>query len=225
MPGYFSVTPASVRYDDRLTLLGIILYGEVTALSNKRGYCSASNQYFANLYKKDPKWISKVLNQLAQAGHIHIDLNTEDNITVRRMYPITQHLPIVENMGGVVEKEEGGSSKTSPGGRRKLHPNNTRNNTTRNNTTASDSFAEFWAIYPRKVSKQSALKAWSKIEITPTLLEEILNSVRAHSSTPQWTKDGGQFIPHPATFINGRRWEDEVKSTPAKAHAGKYDNL
>ena len=49
-PSYFAVIPANVRYDSRLSANEKLLYGEITALANKDGYCWASNAYFAELY-------------------------------------------------------------------------------------------------------------------------------------------------------------------------------
>ena len=46
-----------------------------------------------------------------------------------------------------------------------------------------------------------------------TDLKTILNAVKAQRESPQWTRDGGQFIPHPATWLNQERWEDEVQSS------------
>ena len=69
-------------------------------------------------------------------------------------------------------------------------------------------FAEFWSAYPRKVSKAAAQKAWAKLN-PGALLPELLAALERQKAGDDWSKDGGRFIPHPATWINGRRWEDE----------------
>ena len=75
----------------------------------------------------------------------------------------------------------------------------------------SADFLKFWDSYPRKIGKGKAWDSWRKIRPDDSLSEKILASVVQHKETdPQWTKDGGQFIPHPATFLNQARWEDEV---------------
>ena len=72
-----------------------------------------------------------------------------------------------------------------------------------------DTFAAFWKAYPRKVAKEDALRAWKKLSPTTKLADEIIAAVRRQSGWEQWTKDAGTYIPHPATWLNGRRWEDE----------------
>ena len=71
---------------------------------------------------------------------------------------------------------------------------------------ASD-FSAFWAAYPRKVGKAAAEKAFLKVEAQ---LHTLLDAVEAQKRSPQWTRDRGQFIPYPATWLNQRRWEDET---------------
>ena len=70
---------------------------------------------------------------------------------------------------------------------------------------AQDRFAEFWQAYPRKVAKADAEKAWRKVAGEA---DAILAGLRRFAGCEQWAKDGGQFIPYPATWLNGRRWED-----------------
>jgi len=72
------------------------------------------------------------------------------------------------------------------------------------------SFEKFWSEYPRKVNKGKTRGIWKKINPNAELLEKILNSLRAYKKTDQWTKDGGQYIPYPTTWLNGGRWEDEL---------------
>lgn len=75
-----------------------------------------------------------------------------------------------------------------------------------------DHFAQFWTVYPRKIGKGAALRAWAKIKPDEVLSPRIIQSVSEHLSDPQWKKDGGRFIPHPATYLNQARWEDEIQT-------------
>ena len=80
-------------------------------------------------------------------------------------------------------------------------------------------FDQFWSRYPRKVAKKAAAKAWERLAPNNGLIEAILTSLMVQSGSEAWGREGGQFIPHPATWLNGRRWEDEV--APAAVHLPK----
>lgn len=69
-------------------------------------------------------------------------------------------------------------------------------------------FEAFWAAYPRKTAKDNAAKAFAKLRPDDRLLAAMLAALELQKAWPQWTKDRGEFIPHPATWLNGRRWED-----------------
>jgi len=71
-------------------------------------------------------------------------------------------------------------------------------------------FDVFWSEYPLKKAKQDALRAFAKLRPDDELLETILQAVRRQKATDSWRKDNGDYIPHPATYLNGRRWEDEI---------------
>ena len=76
-------------------------------------------------------------------------------------------------------------------------------------------FEDFWALYPRKTAKQDAIRAWRKLNPDLALQEKIRSALTLQISSDQWTRDGGQFIPHPATWLNGGRWDDEpIKTGP-----------
>lgn len=69
---YFAVIPANVRYDEELTDKAKLLYGEITSLSNKEGYCFASNGYFARLYKCTNRAIQNSISKLEEKGYIYV---------------------------------------------------------------------------------------------------------------------------------------------------------
>ena len=69
-----------------------------------------------------------------------------------------------------------------------------------------DYFADFWSKYPKKKAKGDAEKAWKKIK--PTEYDALFAGLEAQKKSNDWLKDGGKFIPYPASWLNGRRWED-----------------
>lgn len=71
-------------------------------------------------------------------------------------------------------------------------------------------FEMFWKVYPKKKSKGVAEKVWKGIRPDEKLLQTIINSIEQSKNTDQWRKDGGQFIPHPATWLRAKGWEDEL---------------
>lgn len=85
-----------------------------------------------------------------------------------------------------------------------------------NNQEQLPGFAEFWAAYPKKVAKPDAMKAWKQQKINGEQ-QDVLAAIVKLKGSEQWKKNGGAFIPNPATFLRQRRWEDEV-STGHTAH-------
>lgn len=75
-----------------------------------------------------------------------------------------------------------------------------------NECYARDAFETFWKAYPRKVGKDAARRAFAKVKVP---VETLVAAVEAQKASTQWTKDNGQFIPNPATWLNQGRWQDE----------------
>ena len=71
-PGYYAVIPATVRYDKSIPPGAKLLYGEISALCNKKGYCWASNEYFAELYEISERNVIKWIKSLTASGHIAV---------------------------------------------------------------------------------------------------------------------------------------------------------
>ena len=70
---YYAIIPADIRYNQNICANAKLLYGEITALCNEKGFCWASNQYFADLYQVNKKSISRWIKQLEETGKIYID--------------------------------------------------------------------------------------------------------------------------------------------------------
>lgn len=83
-----------------------------------------------------------------------------------------------------------------------------------------DGFAQFWLAYPRKTARQNAEKAWAKLRPDRSLQALVLVALAKQAKSPDWTKDGGSFIPHAATWLNGKRWEDELPAAVLGKHHG-----
>jgi hypothetical protein len=78
----------------------------------------------------------------------------------------------------------------------------------------TDRFAEFWAAYPRRVKRVRAEAAWAKLCPDDKTATRIVADVRRRAVSKDWAKEGGRFIPHPSTYLNDRRWEDEDMTLP-----------
>lgn len=87
-PNYYSIIPASVRYDKELKANEKLLYGEITALANKNGYCWAENKYFGNLYGVEKETASRWVSNLEKQGYIRTELirGAGKEIKERRIY-------------------------------------------------------------------------------------------------------------------------------------------
>jgi hypothetical protein len=96
------------------------------------------------------------------------------------------------------------------------HPSSTPSSPTPSSPLQySANFLKFWKEYPRKEKKGDAFKAWKKAKDKPPIIE-MIEIIKVHAQTDQWNKKNGQFIPHPASWINARQWEDEIKPNQQK---------
>jgi hypothetical protein len=79
-------------------------------------------------------------------------------------------------------------------------------------------FILFWKAYPNPKGKQAALKAWQQAKTRPPI-DVILKAIENQKKWPAWQKERGQYIPHPATWLNAGRWDDEPL---IPIHVGNY---
>lgn len=88
-------------------------------------------------------------------------------------------------------------------------------------SVSDQEFEQAWKAYPRRprAGKQAAQKAWKKQKPS---LSDVMAALEWQSKQRDWVKDGGQFIPHMSTWLNGRRWEDEAPVVPKQVELGSW---
>lgn len=147
---YYAIIPANVRYDADLTPNAKLLYGEITALCNEKGYCWASNDYFAKLYNVSKKSITNWISALVKKGYIYSEMQyKEGSKEILYRYIKLFGEPIEKNFHTPIEKN--------------CEDNNTLNNNTFNNTVKKE----------RKTSYDEILSIITDAELKALYLEYI----------------------------------------------------
>ncbi len=81
-------------------------------------------------------------------------------------------------------------------------------------------FITFWTLWQKRVAKADAMKAWMQID--PREYPAIFAAVPVHFKQPTWSKDGMTYVPYPASWLRGRRWEDELS---VQKQTSKLENV
>ncbi|NBA63323.1 conserved phage C-terminal domain-containing protein [Enterococcus mundtii] len=130
---YYAIIPANVRYDKELPANAKLLYGEITALCNERGFCWASNNYFADLYGVSKVSISKWIKKLVENGYINSDIHyKEGSKEIEYRYLTLVNDPIKQKLNTPIKQ--------------KFKDNNTSFNNTNNNNMSSSEKVPFKKI-------------------------------------------------------------------------------
>ncbi len=176
--GYYAIIPAIVRYDNHLNGNAKLLYGELTALANEKGYCWATNQYFANLYNVSKRTIISWLKQLEERNYIKMQIFYKPNskmVDRRHIYILPYptdtefYTPSEENFITYGKNHQEGDEEnfTTPS-EENFTENNTLSNNTKNiysveqSSTMSELFEKVWKTYPKKTNKKKAKEQFLK---------------------------------------------------------------
>lgn len=215
-PNYYAIIPANVRYDEEITSNAKLLYAEITALCNEKGYCWATNEYFSKLYKVSKTSISKWISQLEKKGYIQTEIiYKEGSKQIANRYIKITNTPIEEKLNTYLTKvKDPIEEKLNTPIEEKLKENNKYINNTINNKYElkeiyKERFLKFYELYPKKVKKKDTEKWFLKNKPDEELFNKIIEGLEKHLKSKQW-KDK-QFIPYPTTWLNGERWNDEVE--------------
>nr|DAN00899.1 MAG TPA: replisome organizer protein [Caudoviricetes sp.] len=186
---YYAVIPATVRYDNNVVPSAKLLYGEITALCNEKGYCWATNDYFGRLYSVSKRTISTWIKSLCDAGYISTEFildNESQKVKVRC-------LKVVEKNFVALTKETSGPPRSRL---REPHEENFAENNTLNNTfnISSSQIFEKSKINDERVKKKKVFEADSEAYLLAKFLERCIteNNPKFPQNERQrqrWAKD------------------------------------
>lgn len=202
---FWLIVPPPISDSKLITHREKVLIGIIYGLMSKRGYCYASNEWIADKMGDSKRTIQSIIASLCEKGVLRVELvkNEKGVVIQRRIYP----LGFMVHVGGVVKKSSWGGEEIFMGVVKKSSRNNIKKEYKEEYIPL---FEKFWSAYPRKVSKKEALKAFMRLEIDGSLFDRILSSLKQQCAAPAWQRDGGKYIPHAATWLNGERWNDEL---------------
>lgn len=206
---YYAIIPANVRYDPDLPPNAKLLYGEITALTNDKGYCWASNNYFANLYGVYPTTISKWLRVLKEKNYISIELVYKDGTKeIQNRHIKISEIPIANLNNTYCQKEqEGMEQKNNTPIVKKSKENNTSSNNTFNNTyyinkDLNDLFIDFLKMRKKLKAVNSERAINSLIKTLSEYDDETKCKMIENSITNSWKgvfplKENKSYKPKP----------------------------
>ena len=202
-PSYYSIITANVRYDNRLTDSEKLLFAEITSLSNKYGYCTASNGYFAKLYEVTKVTISRRIANLKDRGYLNVEIIREGNeIKKRKLYPLTQMLrPINTNDNTPINNSVNTPIITNVKENITSINNTSINNINRTDNSATEvtreRFEEWWKLYDKKLDKKKAFSLF-KSALKEHEFETIMNGTKEYLKTIT----DKQYQKYPKTFLS-----------------------
>lgn len=221
-PAYWAVLPAEIRYDPELPDKAKLLYAEISSLTSETGYCWASNEHFCQLYGCTERTIRRLISALAARGYIRIQ-DGNGGSGRRKIYAG------INPLAGNPDKNVREPGQNFPGNpdknvrHSKKESKKEDQNTPKAPKGASvpeycpEIFERFWTLYPIHKSRQSAVKAWDKLKPSGELMRTISKALKRQMATDeQWVRGIG--IPYAATYLNQRRWEDDI--LPDRSAAG-----
>lgn len=208
--------PKEVWLDNRLSMLDKGILTEIDSLDMSEAGCFASNEYLAEFCQCSERKVSESVSKLIQLGYLQM-VSFDGRKRVLRSR---------------VEKTAMQSSKNCEAESQNLQHINTSNNpaTKTDNSISSideimDGFVAFWKVYPRKDGKSDAIRAWKSLKPNEELQQTILADInRRMSINGTWYNTDRQFIKMPASYLRGRRWEDEAATGKAQQQPN-YDSM
>jgi hypothetical protein len=205
-PNYYAIIPAHVRYNKELTLLERLLYGEITSLTNFKGYCWANNNYFAKLYGRSKGTISKSISKLNSLGFLEIEIKSVGKIVDKRLIKI-KDMPQINNINNYSHKSLGGVVKNDQDNIKLNKDTLNKKDLIELKEKKEDLFNLFWINYDFKKSKALCYDKFMNLSLE--ICEKCVLSAKEYSNSITDVK----YKKHPTTWLNQKCWDDEIKKT------------
>lgn len=185
--------------------------------ANDMGECWPSYQHIADQCEIGRSTVKVHIRELEKSGLLRREFRRKGELNQSNVFHLALEGGAAPALGGGAADNPPGAGD-NPGGGAGAAPRTSHSSEPVKepvkpkvaDAPGSVAFDRFWALYPRKVGKSAAEKAWAKIKVTADLFDLMAKALAAWTVSTDWTKDGGQFIPHAATWLNGKRWEDEL---------------
>lgn len=229
-PAYWAVIPASVRYDRELPPNAKLLYGEVTALSDKLGYCYAKNSYFSELFGLSERSVTRLLAVLVERGYLRVDVIRDEStqeVLERRISAVYERgetaPPPDKNVGtppdGIVHTppdKNVGENSTSIEQIPPIVPQGGQPKKRKSKSVPSwkpERFEAFWNYYPRHEDRVSAVREWDRLKPDDALIDTIARALKRQVESGDWP------APYACRYLRNQRWLDEPAPKGGRAPA------
>lgn len=242
-PAYFAIIPANVRYHQQLSPNAKLLYGEITALADRDGFCWASNKYLAKQFRWGERTVSRLITQMSELGLIRLEMYKTPSGSERRIFVGNEAEGGISKIGergiaktgetprgGVAKIGEGGVAKTGecinmlnniqeyipPKAPQGGHASRKRSDPKKTADWKPERFDAFWEFYRSNVrpeAKQAAIRAWDKLQPDDDLIARIGRALQRQIASQSWQDGYGK--PYASTYLNNARWEDAEGLPPA----------
>lgn len=236
----YAIIPAPVLFDRGLSDRAKLLYGLISSMCNHKGFCWAKNETLARYLGTDSdRTVRRLLGELKDKGYLQVEQSNVNGNTLRRIFlaqsfdrPDKNDRPPGQNCPDRPDKNDRqnniNNNNIPPiaplGGQKPQEPKKTRK---RKRPTGAvelppeleESFSRFWAEYPKREDRQNARWRWLQLSPDESLVQIILQAVENQKQSEKWV-DG--YIALPSTWLNNRRWEDEVTPAAVTEDEGGY---
>lgn len=206
--------PAEIWLNKSLSLQEKAVLAEIDSFCSRYESCYASNEHFAKFIGVSTRRIQDIIKALEDKHLIEREVTYKQGTKEIEKRFLRVRYPSRRILHG------GGEESFMGGGEENCAVNNTSINKTIDYNMRKSAKAEkdakyeelftiFYNAYPKKKDKTKAFNAFKKLKPTQELLDSILKALEWQKQTTDWQKQGGQYIPYPASYLNGHRWEDE----------------
>ena len=225
-PGYTAVLPPQVRYDRKLSQTAKLLFCEIMAMTDVKGYCWATNRYLAGLMGITKDRAGRLVSELAEHGYVTVEVIRSEAgaVTERHLTVTALAMAALPPIGKNTDTPHGKNADTPIGKNTEENnnhleltpyspPKGTRGREHKKTAEwKSEAFEKLWAWYPgdpgrhgKRGNRQRAIRAWDKLMPSDHQISVMAEALARQAKSEEWREGIG--IPHLSTYLNSAGWE------------------